>query len=438
MLGQLWNDATPAANERAAAPARALSRSGGGDDGESIDKLLRESIMRALIGLVHVLGEAKCDASALGETVVSLVQFALYEAAHGDDLLLESALELWDETLRASGAPSATMLNVYGELLALLARTIEPLQLASHVLVAYWRAPPPHAAAAANADDAFVDGAAGATGELLAALFGAVKDEAVVEFLYPVRRFGRARACQCSGLTPAQLADAFLQRTLRRVEAAGACVALLTRLLGLLLSADETSTAKAVYAVLWARALLAQPQWCVALLAHQQANGGSGGGGATLATATMTTSTTTTLPRGVDLLAALLDALLEAFDSVGPLRWRKLFALGLCSVASTSDERVLARLEQLLNVVIDVALQLGQALHDEFDVNGLAPGGQLWLFVGDPVNNLSPAVALAQTLSALHASAPALLAAALAAVDPLIVGQFNEAVERPPLRPGAQ
>ena len=177
--------------------------------------------------------------------------------------------------------------------------------------------------------------------------------------------------------TMTQASDVFLQRLMRELSHCEPSAALLARVLALLLSDDESRAAKAAYATLWARAWLAQPSFCVALLAHLQQLAASGV--AVLTTVTTTTSTSTSLSADRDLFASLLDAMLESFDAIGPLRQRKLLALGLCAVVGCGDERALARLELVLNVVIDVALQLEQALHDEFDVSGLAPNGALWV-----------------------------------------------------------
>ena len=187
LLGQLWNDATTAAATRAAGVRVPTNTRGGAgsstDDDESIDKLLRESITRALIHVVHVVGDVQGDSSSVVGTAVSLVRFALHEAAHGDDLLLDSALELWDETLRACGAPPPPLLAAFDDLVALLARTIESLAPATRVLLAYWRAPP---TSAGSDDDVFAIGAATSTSSALTALFGAVRDDAVTQFLLQV------------------------------------------------------------------------------------------------------------------------------------------------------------------------------------------------------------------------------------------------------------
>ena len=55
------------------------------------------------------------------------------------------------------------------------------------------------------------------------------------------------------------------------------------------------------------------------------------------------------------------------------------------------------------------------------------------LFVQDRVNGLSPALWLAQQLGALQSAQPALVERAVGAVDPLIMAQFRDVAERPPV-----
>lgn len=226
------------------------------------------------------------------------------------------------------------LFNLYGAVVSLLQRTIEPLLHASRVLLAYWRAP------LADADDSFAVAASEATGELFGALLGGVRADALSNVLY-------------------NSLDAFLQRTLRQQASVAGCVPLLMRALSLLLGdGNESALARSTYTALWARALVSQPDWCVSLLEHHQQQQPSG-----------------TAP----LLALLLDAYLAAFDTIGQLRMRKLACLGLCSLLKTHSSVALARLEELVNVVVDVSLQLEETTHDEFDVSGIPPNNALWV-----------------------------------------------------------
>jgi hypothetical protein len=264
--------------------------------------LLRQSILRVLSSLMRALSGGADSGAALCARIVPVVAFSVDVRQRDSLYLLGDGLALWHDTLRQVPSLSAELARLFDERLgAVVAHTLEYVELSMRIVEAY----------ALVGGNAFVLASPPRLGALVKMLGHCVK-RARVEAL------------------PSVLANVALLLQLDDGKAATPLLApLVGHLPSLLLSSSPSSSAStrhAVFTVL-ARTLLHHPSAFARLFCCGESCVGA--------------------------LGRLLDVWLDAFDAMpSGSQLRKLSALALISLVTSTSEAIASRVPQIVDVVV--------------------------------------------------------------------------------------
>eukprot|EP00727_Mastigamoeba_balamuthi_P001674 m51a1_g11503 hypothetical protein (971) ;mRNA; f:6860-11246 len=335
---------------------------------------VRPHLLDAAAQLVGAVGTACAQHYDL---LLALARLSLDPAQQDHSIVAEDALELLHGVLLAAPAADARLFELFPLVAGVLARSIEDTRVTL---------------AAAVMQDMLVVGGAGFVRAYGDGMFAAV-----------------ARALE--GLN-----DQGAERVLRPMELAAVLdvsgseqfAGLFKKALGIAVASESEDLLRTVFALL-SRLLLHQPQAFAGLVARLQAQA------------------------QVPLMQSLLARWFDKFDYVGSLRRKKLNGMALVSLLALPDAAMLAYVDQAVNVAVETVLTLEDHGADRSalleTVGGTEGGaynsGMLQWMQRDPVVTVDMRQYVAQTLARAAAVHGQAYAAALAAVDPMVLAQLQ-------------